>query len=130
RGDPTDYAPSGPLSASAGQGADDEKRLVAASDRIRQRRVGRVVREVLFTRKESDKGAALLRRVVADRALERWVCCFEGIEHGSLRNRTLDVDQYVSRNLRQRAQVEGEYDFDHLSVWTSTDSTAGRSRTT
>ena len=40
---------------------------------------------------------------------------------------TSSVDLAV--DARQRAQMGGQHDADHGSVWTSTDSTAGRSRT-
>src|SRR5208282_1393343 len=39
------------------------------------------------------------------------------------------LERHVTLNVRQRAQVGGEDDEDHGSVCTSTDNTAGRSRT-
>src|SRR6266851_3375517 len=45
------------------------------------------------------------------------------------RGRAGDVEQYVLLDVRQIPQMRRECDPDHFRVWTSTDSTAGRSRT-
>ena len=41
----------------------------------------------------------------------------------------LDLELHLAVDVRQRAQMRREHDSDHGSVWTSTDRTAGRSRT-
>ena len=39
------------------------------------------------------------------------------------------LELHLAVHLRERAQMGGQHDPDHGSVWTSTDSTAGRSLT-
>ena len=43
--------------------------------------------------------------------------------------RPRDVEVHLAVNPGQRAQVSGKDDPDHERVWTSTESTAGKSRT-
>src|SRR5436190_18155039 len=54
----------------AGDGADDQKRLVPRRHRVRQRRVGRLVRQVSPAGEEPYERTSLLRHVVADRAAQ------------------------------------------------------------
>jgi hypothetical protein len=53
----------------------------------------------------------------------------ERVEDRALRGLPLDVELHLAVDVRQCPQMCREYDADHGSVWTSTDSTAGRSRT-
>src|SRR4029453_10397963 len=54
----------------------------------------------------------------------------ERVENRALRDLTLDVELHLAIDLRELAQMCWERDTDHHgSVWTSTDTTAGRSRT-
>ncbi len=52
-----------------------------------------------------------------------------GVEDRALRNRTLDVERHLAIDARQRPQMMRKHHSDHGSVWTSTERTAGRSRT-
>ena len=54
---------------------------------------------------------------------------FQGVEHRALGGRTLDLHLDDPSDARQDLQVPGQDHLDHLSVCTSTLSTAGRSRT-
>ena len=85
--------------------------------------------QVLLAGEEAHERAAALGGGVADGAAQRRVAGLEGVEHGALRNRTLDRELHLTLDPGQGLQVRGEHDADHGSVWTSTDSTAGRSRT-
>ncbi|GAA2095770.1 hypothetical protein GCM10009780_42610 [Actinomadura alba] len=67
--------------------------------------------------------------MVADRPAQHRVTRLERVEHQALCRRTLDRQAHLSVDPRERPQMRGEYDPDHDNVWTSTDSTAGRSRT-
>src|SRR5574341_113218 len=51
------------------------------------------------------------------------------VQDRAQRRRTLNLELNLSADARQRPQMMREHDSDHGSVWTSTDSTAGRSRT-
>src|SRR5216684_685982 len=54
---------------------------------------------------------------------------YHGVGHRALRGRTRDVELHLTADARQSAQMWREYHPNHGSVWTSTESTAGRSRT-
>ena len=99
------------------------------NDVRRQRRVGGVVAEVLFAGEEADEGAALLRRVVADGAAEDGVAGLERVEDRRDGDGRGDVEMHLAVDLGERAEMLGQRDADHRSVCTSTESTAGRSRT-
>ena len=53
----------------------------------------------------------------------------ERVEDRALRDRAVDVELHFAVDVRQGSQMIREDDADHGSVCTSTDSTAGRSRT-
>ncbi len=54
--------------SSAGDGPDDDERLLPRCDSIRQRGVGRLVGQIFLAGEEAQKRAALLGVVVADAA--------------------------------------------------------------
>src|SRR5256885_16179302 len=54
----------------------------------------------------------------------------ERVEDRARRGDTLDVELHLSVDVRERPQMRREHDpDDHGNVWTSTDTTDGRSRT-
>src|SRR5690348_1686485 len=110
-------------------GAYDEKRLGTGGDGVRKRCVGLLVREILAAGEKAQEGPAQLRDVIADGAAEHRVAGFEGVENGALRDLAGDLEFDFAANVREASQVRREYDANHASVWTSTESTAGRSRT-
>ena len=67
--------------------------------------------------------------MIADRAAQHRVARLERVEDRALRGLPVDVERHLAVDAGQRAEVEGQHDPDHGSVWTSTESTAGRSRT-
>src|SRR2546430_7680171 len=87
------------------------------------------MRQIFFASEEPQERPALVRDLVADCAAQHWIPGFESVEHGALRRRTLDLEQHLTLNTRQCPQMWREHNSDHGSVWTSTESTAGRSRT-
>ena len=101
----------------------------ARGDRVRKRRVWLFVRKILAAGKESQERTALLRDVIADRAFETWITGFKRVEHRALRGLRLDFERHLALDARQRPQMRRKHDADHDNVWTSTESTAGRSRT-
>src|SRR5262249_32693314 len=78
---------------------------------------------------EPDEGPAPPAGVVADRATQHRVPGFELVEHGLLGDRARYLKLHLTVYPRQRPQMGGEHHPDHRRVCTSTDSTAGRSRT-
>jgi hypothetical protein len=113
----------------AGNGPDDEKGLFPRCDGVGQRGIRRLKGVVFPASEEAQERTALLGDMIADRAAQHRILGLEGVEHGTLSDRTFDVELHFRTDARQRPQMSGEYDANHGSVWTSTESTAGRSRT-
>jgi len=72
--------------------------------------------------------------MVADCSLKHGVFLFEGVQDGALSYFAFYFESYFAPYLREGSQVGGEFDsyfcrLGHGRVWTSTDSTAGRSWT-
>jgi len=135
--------PGGPASAgqfraelAAGHRADDQVRLGAGRDGLGQRGVRLLVRQVLLAGKEPDERAAFSGPLVADGAAQHRVPGLQRVEHRALGDPPGHLEFNLALNPGQRPQVRGQrhpYDVSapgHGSVCTSTDSTAGRSRTT
>src|SRR6266850_1405926 len=110
----------------AGDGPNDEKGLFSRCDCIGKRGIRRLKGIVFLAGEEAQERTALLCDVVADGAAQHRILDLEGIEHRALRDGTFDVELHLGADARQRPQMSGEYDADHRSVWTSTESTAGR----
>ncbi len=115
------------LESTSGYSANDQKRFPAGNNVIRQRRIRRFVREILGASKEPQEGAPLLGHVITNRAAEHRVLHFKRIEDGSGRDRPLQVQLNLALNVAKCPQVMRQYNTNHGSVCTSTDSTAGRS---
>src|SRR5438876_3100603 len=131
-------SPPVPLSAYAERGnsglptrdrPDHEKRLRPRCDRLGQGSVRRVVRQVPLAREEPQERPAPLGDVVADRAAQHGITRLERVQHRGAGDPAGYVERHLAFHLRQGAQVRREHHADHASVWTSTESTAGRSRT-
>ena len=133
----------GTRSLAARHRADDQERLRTGRHRIGQRSVGRLVGQVLLAREEAHERPALLRDVIADRPAQHRVARLERVEHRALRHRAVDVERHLA--VARRASVRrcagsttriiarrpaGAWTLrPDGRVCTSTDSTAGRSRT-
>jgi len=102
--------------------------------------------KVLLAGKEAQEGPSQVCDVVADGSPEHRVLGFELVKDRALGHGTLDLEYEFAADTRQTSKMEWEYDSDHgplpwnrnaprlsaaihASVWTSTESTAGRSRT-
>ena len=79
--------------------------------------------------KNRKNGRRCLRDVVADRPAQHRIAGLERVEDRALRDRALDLELHLAVDVRQRPQMRRKHHSDHGSVWTSTESTAGRSRT-
>jgi hypothetical protein len=66
--------------SAAGDGADNEKGLLAGGDGVGERGVRRFLGEVFFAGEEAEERAALLGDVIADGAAKHWILGLEGIE--------------------------------------------------
>src|SRR2546427_11844797 len=113
----------------ARHGPHDQERLDPGRDRVGQRGVGQLVGQILLAGEEPHERAPLLRDLVADRPAQHGIAGLERVEDRALCGLTLDVELQLAGDVRQRPQMRREHDPDHGSVWTSTDTTDGRSRT-
>src|SRR5262249_50261056 len=86
--------------------------------------------EILFAGEEPHERAAPVRDVIPDRPAQHRIGRLERVEDRALRRPTLDVELHFAAHPRERPQVCRQHDpDDHGSVWTSTATTEGRSRT-
>src|SRR5438552_14413569 len=108
---------------------DHEEGLFPGGDVVRQRCIRRLVREILPACEEPYERAALPSRVATYGAPQHRIGGLQCVEDGALRHRALDVERDLVADVRERPQMVRKHDADHRSVCTSTESTAGRSRT-
>src|SRR3984957_6646789 len=113
--------PTSPDHLATGHGPDDHVRLISVPARPGRRGVGLFVGQVKLAGEEPDERPPRAAVVGADGPPEGRIAGLKLIEDGPLRDRAVDAGQ--------SAQVRGQDHPNHGSVWTSTDSTAGRSRT-
>ena len=118
-----------PETLTAGHGAEDYKGFSATGDRVGEGSVRRIVGEVLFAGEEADKGSAFLGDVIADRSSQDWIARLESVENSALCYRAIHFQLHLAIHASELSQMEWERNVDHGSVWTSTERTAGRSRT-
>src|ERR1700693_536998 len=116
---------SGSASASRDR-SDDQIRLPSRGDLVGQGRVDRFVGEVLFAGEEPEHWTASPRDVIANRPAQHRIRRLKGVEHGALRDGTIDLQLDLSTYIGKRAQVRRQLDADHDKVCASTESTAGR----
>src|SRR5262249_12025751 len=98
-------------------------------DVVGQQGIRRFVGQVPLASEEADERPPSERDMIADRPTQHRIANLERVEHRALRGLAGDVQLHLAVDVRERPQVRREHDPDHGSVWTSTDSTAGRSRT-
>jgi hypothetical protein len=82
-----------------------QKRLLAGSDRLGERLVGRVVGEVLFTGKKAQERAALLGVMIADGAAQHGITGLERIQHRALRSSLVLQEANLGDVRRQMART-------------------------
>ena len=117
-------------SLTSGHRADNQERLSAVDDRGGQLGFRRFEGQIFFASEKPDERPAFQRNVVANRPAQHRIACFERVEDRAQRDRPLDLKLQLAVNACQRAQVIGKHNSDHGNVWTSTDRTGGRCRTT
>jgi hypothetical protein len=115
--------------SASGDGAQDDQGIVSTSHGGGKRRVGGLVGQVLAGGKKTHEGPPLEGVVVADRPAQRGIALLERVEDGPQRGRPFDLESDLRLRAAEPSQRRGNLDADHGSVWTSTERTAGRSRT-
>src|SRR5438045_2356885 len=86
------------------------------------------MREVFLAGKEPQKWPALLGDVIADGSGQHRVSRLQSIKDRALGGLALHFEIHLPADFGQRSQVGWKYHANHESVWTSTESTDGRSR--
>lgn len=109
--------------------AHDLEGLFSGGNLIGQRSVRRFMRQVLLTGVEPQERSALMGSVIANGSPQCGIARLESVDHCTLRDSPFDVEYDLTVDAGERPQVVRKHDANHDNVWTSTDSTAGRSRT-
>jgi hypothetical protein len=105
------------------------KRFRSRRDLLRERIIRRLVRYIFAARKESQERSTFSRDVLENCSSQHRILCLKRIEDRSPSHFATNVNGDVATNSCKCAQVRRHYDSNHENVWTSTESTAGRSRT-
>ena len=113
----------------AGDGPDDKEGLFPGGDRLRERGIRSLMRKIFLAGEEAQERPSLLRDVISDSPAQHRIAGLNRLEDRPLCGRALDLDRHLAADMGKRSQVLREYDADHGSVCTSTERTAGRSRT-
>ena len=115
--------------SAAGDSANNEEGFCARGDCVGERGIRLFMGKVLAASEEAQERPACLRDVIADRAAQHRVTVLERVNDGALCDGRLKVEFDFACDARKPTQVRRENHADHGSVWTSTESTPGRSRT-
>src|SRR6266542_2082803 len=115
--------------STARDGANDVKRFCSRRDLLGQRSVRRRVRYILAAGKESQERPALSRDVLANRPMQHRILSLQCIEDRSSCHFAVNLKCHISADACKGPQMCRHYNPNHGNVWTSTESTAGRSRT-
>lgn len=113
----------------AGDRSNDHKCLGAADDRIRKWSVRQFVRYITFAGEEPQKRSSLAGYLIADRSAKHRIGGLQFVKDRLTGNEPGDVEHDLVMDTSQRSQMRGKEDPDHGRVWTSTETTAGRSWT-
>jgi hypothetical protein len=110
---------------------DNQQRLFAPGRQLGQRRVGRLVGQILLAGKEPHERPASVCLVIANGAAQHRMAGLQGVQDGAQRDRGRDIQQHLAVDVGEAAQMGRELDsyLAHRNVCTSTDSTGGKSRT-
>ena len=87
------------------------------------------MRKVLTAGKETQERPAGLRDVVANRTAQHRIPALDRVDDGALCDGCLKVEFHFAADAREPTEMRRENDANQASVWTSTESTVGRSRT-
>src|ERR1700735_976318 len=87
------------------------------------------MRQIFLAGEEAQERPPLLCDLIANRPAQHRIASLKRVKHRTKRDWTSDVERQFVGDVGQRAKMLREYDPDHGSVCTSTDSTAGKSRT-
>jgi hypothetical protein len=104
------------VKSSASHSRDDQVRLLASYDRLREWGVGRFVGQVLLAREEPHESATLAALLVANGPAQHRVAGFQRVEHRALGYRAADEKFDLAVDAGQSPQVRWKHNPDHGSV--------------
>lgn len=113
----------------AGHRAENDERLPACDDSIGQWFVGRSVGEVFLATVEPEVRSTLATVAVTHCAEQHRVSRLKAVQEQALCHRAGHLNAYLSADVSKVLQMRRQDNPDHVNTWTSTESTAGRSRT-
>jgi len=108
---------------------DDQEWFRPIRNRIGQRRIGRLMRQIFAARKKTDHWPANLRHMITHCPSQHRIFRFNCIQQRPLSQRSVYLKSYFTIDVRQRAQIRRKNNAYHGNVCASTESTAGKSRT-
>src|SRR5690348_9836602 len=107
-----------PAGSAAGHRPEDDERLMAGYNAIGERRVRRLVGEVLLAGVEADEWPPLPALAIPDSAHEHGVLGLDRVEDRPLgHHRARHVQRNLAGDLGQVLQVGREYHPDHGNTW-------------
>src|SRR2546423_2919065 len=93
--------------------AHDEEWFAPIRDRVRQRRIRRLMREVLAANKEAHHRPALQGSMIANCSLEHRIFLFERVEDGTDRGRTIQLELHFVADASELPQVMRKDEANH-----------------
>lgn len=108
---------------------DDQEWFRPIRNRVRQRRIGRFMRQIFAARKKTDHWPANLRHMITHCPAQHRIFRFNHVQQRALGQRSVELKSYFTVDVRQRTQIRRKNNAYHGNVCASTDSTAGKSRT-
>ena len=96
--------------------SNDQKRLRAGCDRFGQWGIRGLVGQIFLAGEESQERAPLLRVMIANCPTQHGIASLKRIEHRALCQRTFHFEGYLAAHVRQRSQMLGKYDSDHMTT--------------
>jgi len=104
------------LPLAAGNGSNDQKRLLPGRDLVWQGGIRRFMGQILLAGEEAQEWPALLRDMVPDGASKHGIASLERVKNRTLRGWTLDVELHFAVDARQRPQMCRQLNADHGNV--------------
>src|SRR3954451_1271329 len=87
------------------------------------------MRHILTAGKKPQQWTALATNMIANGPTQHRIARLERVEDRASRHVAINLELHIPTHARERSQVCRQHNHNHVSVWTSTESTGGRSRT-
>jgi hypothetical protein len=108
---------------------DDQEWFCPVCNRMRQRRIGRFMRQIFAAGKKSDHRPASLGYMITYCPPQHWIFGFNSVQERALSYFSVELKVYFAIDIGERTQMRRKNNAYHGNDCTSTESTAGKSRT-